>query len=350
MKMAIRLLFLLLLTALHLGAVRAEEKYGTFAEYPQGEFILQEPRPVFRLTKDFVFLDENGIEWIAPKGESIDGASIPKPAWSFIGGPFEGRYLYAAIIHDYFSCSKSRDFDETQDIFWRAMRAAEVDGFKAYYMWFAVQFLGLSPWQVDPSQPIAAPCRGPDTETATIFDRMDDNAKKAAQAKLYAVQRTLETSGGEIVDVVGNSVVRAGSLEALSHVQKLRESAEKGILRADSDLGLFTIPSELEAANPGLVSPWSYGDVSALDEYLAINKIPAEYGVIKQPKFDIKEIQILAPRFDVLTTDKYYRMQRFEVPGMDGSSATPILRWQPQERLERAPFSPLEIPGVQKLR
>ena len=38
--------------------------------------------------------------WTAPKGAKVDGASIPQLFWTPIGGPFEGKYRYASVIHD----------------------------------------------------------------------------------------------------------------------------------------------------------------------------------------------------------------------------------------------------------
>lgn len=304
---------LLLCFAVSLTAARAQENFGKFAEYPQGEFILQEPRPVFRLTKDFVFQDENEIEWIAPKGESIDGASIPQPAWSFIGGPFEGRYLYAAIVHDYFSCSKSQDFDETQDIFWRAMRSVGVDSFKAWYMWAAVRFLGLPRWKVDPANPVASPCRTPDSTTATIFDQMDEEGKERAVAKLTAIKRTLETSNGTAIDVVDGEVVEAGSQQAELLMDRLLEAAQENFVLRQAvinDLGLVTIPTDAELANPNLVQPWGKGDVLELDRYLESRGLPADYAPIEQPKYDMKEIDVLAPRLEFLDIEKAYEFSR----------------------------------------
>src|SRR4051812_20668644 len=44
--------------------------------------------------------DQRGVVWTAPAGSVIDGASIPRALWSFMGGPFEGKYRNASVLHD----------------------------------------------------------------------------------------------------------------------------------------------------------------------------------------------------------------------------------------------------------
>ena len=50
-----------------------------------------------KLLADFAYLDSNQVNWSAPKESVVDGASIPKVAWSAIGGPFEGKYRDASV-------------------------------------------------------------------------------------------------------------------------------------------------------------------------------------------------------------------------------------------------------------
>jgi hypothetical protein len=49
---------------------------------------------------DFMFLDNAGMIWVTFRGVVYDGATIPRFAWSIIGGPYEGKYRRAAAIHD----------------------------------------------------------------------------------------------------------------------------------------------------------------------------------------------------------------------------------------------------------
>src|SRR3954451_307848 len=64
---------------------------------------------LWELTEDLFYHDASKWIWKAPKGYRTDGASIPWPLWSFVGSPFTGRYVKAAIIHDVYCDLKSRD-------------------------------------------------------------------------------------------------------------------------------------------------------------------------------------------------------------------------------------------------
>ena len=52
------------------------------------------------LLQDFWFIDRSGKRWDAPKATIIDGASIPRALWSFVGSPYTGDYRRASIVHD----------------------------------------------------------------------------------------------------------------------------------------------------------------------------------------------------------------------------------------------------------
>ena len=95
-----------------------------------------------RLTEDFIYIDPSGRRWEAPKGSVIDGASIPCLAWSFIGGPFEGNYRNASVIHDVACIERKLPWQDVHLAFYTAMRAANVDQWKARVMYGAVFHFG----------------------------------------------------------------------------------------------------------------------------------------------------------------------------------------------------------------
>ncbi len=75
-------------------------------------------------------------------GLITDGASIPKILWSFVGSPFSGKYVEAAIIHDalYDSCTVSRK--EADQIFYEIMISQNVNKIKAKIMYLGVRIGG----------------------------------------------------------------------------------------------------------------------------------------------------------------------------------------------------------------
>ena len=52
-----------------------------------------------KLLEDFAYVDAAGKRWLAKKGLSVDGASIPRALW-WSGGPYEGTYREASVVHD----------------------------------------------------------------------------------------------------------------------------------------------------------------------------------------------------------------------------------------------------------
>src|SRR5437762_8277243 len=52
------------------------------------------------LITELRYTDPQGVVWVAPIGSVVDGASIPRYLWSIMGGPFEGKYRNASVLHD----------------------------------------------------------------------------------------------------------------------------------------------------------------------------------------------------------------------------------------------------------
>lgn len=100
---------------------------------------------VMELQNDFRYVDPSGREWLARKGAKIDGASIPPAAWPIIGGPFEGKYRNASVIHDVACERRDRPWQEVHRMFYDAMLTSGVGALKAKTMYAAV-LLGGPKW------------------------------------------------------------------------------------------------------------------------------------------------------------------------------------------------------------
>lgn len=103
-----------------------------------------------RLLETFFFKDPDCKVWTVPKGAIVDGASIPQIFWSFIGGPFEGRYRDASVVHDYYCKVRTEPSELVHEMFYHAMLANGVDSNKASAMFYAVSWFGPK-WQVVPN-------------------------------------------------------------------------------------------------------------------------------------------------------------------------------------------------------
>ena len=96
-----------------------------------------------KILADFFYTDKRGRTWKAPKDYITDGASIPKFAWTFVGGPFSGLYLKPAVIHDVLCRMRLVPRKMADKIFLEAMKEEGVNWFKRWYMHRAVRALSL---------------------------------------------------------------------------------------------------------------------------------------------------------------------------------------------------------------
>lgn len=94
------------------------------------------------LLEDFKYTDPKQTTWRAPKGSRINGASIPQTFWAVIGGPFEGKYRDASVIHDVACAEKSQPWKDVHRTFYYGMRCRGVPEGKAKTMYFAVYRFG----------------------------------------------------------------------------------------------------------------------------------------------------------------------------------------------------------------
>ena len=94
------------------------------------------------LMQEVRYTDPNGTVWVAPVGSVVDGASIPRSLWSFMGGPFEGKYRNASILHDVSYDQRNRPPSECDRMFYNAMRCSGVSAVEAKTMYYALLRFG----------------------------------------------------------------------------------------------------------------------------------------------------------------------------------------------------------------
>lgn len=95
-----------------------------------------------KLIKEFVYYDQSNVEWKAPKNSIVNGASIPRLFWTVIGGPFEGKYRSASVIHDVACDKRTRPWRATHEAFYKASRFAGTSEKLAKIMYAAVFHFG----------------------------------------------------------------------------------------------------------------------------------------------------------------------------------------------------------------
>ena len=132
-----------------------------------------------KLLEKLTYVDPYCRSWVAPTGAIVDGASIPKPFWSIIGGPFEGKIR----MHPLSTMSACRErlapWGYLHLVFYYAMLAGGVDLTTAKIMYAAVYHFGPR-W--DPLN--TSPTRGAEAETRRTLTIEDfDKLKLAIQSR-----------------------------------------------------------------------------------------------------------------------------------------------------------------------
>ena len=94
------------------------------------------------LLEMFIYTDPDGKIWGAPQGTVIDGASIPRPFWAVVSGPFEGKYREASVIHDFACAERTRSWKEVHLAFYNAMRCGGFGEVESKILYYAVYHFG----------------------------------------------------------------------------------------------------------------------------------------------------------------------------------------------------------------
>jgi len=129
-----------------------EEKHGHFAS------LAPPPDLVPFGDWDYYYLKDGPLQWFPNAGETFkpvvvpigfvtDLASIPRIFWSELRP--EGRYAYAAVIHDYLYWTQQRPREEADQILKIAMRDSQVRADTIRVIYSAVRLFGASAWKSD---------------------------------------------------------------------------------------------------------------------------------------------------------------------------------------------------------
>lgn len=190
------------------------------AQIPAGRFLgtvktewLRGPQDERRmvLLEDFIYVDPKGRSWTAPKGSKTDGASIPQVAWSFVGGPFDGQYREAAVIHDAYCESKSEPWRDVHRIFFYANRAAGVSEAKSKLLYGAVM-IGGPKWG------------GGESKCFNCHSAGETQLTPDAKGRLTAIPPLTEQDMRQLSDFIANS---SPTLEQIDEYVKVRYPSSK---------------------------------------------------------------------------------------------------------------------------
>jgi hypothetical protein len=122
-----------------LGAEQAH-KWGYYSGLPEARWDSDGRN--MTLLNELRYTDPQGVVWIAPAGSTVDGASIPRSLWSIMGGPFEGKYRNASVLHDVAYEQHNRPWEDCDRMFYNAMRCSGVGAVEAKTMYYSLYKFG----------------------------------------------------------------------------------------------------------------------------------------------------------------------------------------------------------------
>lgn len=117
-----------------------KDEWGRFPTKPKVE-LLDDGREL-RLLEDFAYVDPQGRVWAAKTNSVVDGASIPRPFWAVTGGPLEGEFRNASIVHDVACDAKTEPWEDVHFMFYQACRCGQLPENKAKIIYAAVYHFG----------------------------------------------------------------------------------------------------------------------------------------------------------------------------------------------------------------
>jgi hypothetical protein len=133
------------------GALKQQSKWGHYSGYVEARW--ENDGRTMTLLNELRYTDPDGKIWIAPSGSVVDGASIPRSLWTLMGGPFEGRYRNASVLHDVAYDQKNQPHEACDRMFYNAMRCSGVSAVDAGMMYYALRKFGHH-WKAPKAEPV----------------------------------------------------------------------------------------------------------------------------------------------------------------------------------------------------
>jgi len=169
--------------------------------------LLDDGRKV-KLTKNFEFQDSYR-NWPVPKGVIVDGASIPRILWTVIGGPLDGKYRKASVIHDYYCDQKTQRWDNVHKMFYEACLAEGLDEITAKMMFAAVYMAG-------PRWPMVYHF-GPSQQSADKYNIVDYKTPDVTDVYIQEKLEWIKRENPDIQTIIG---VAATEIDNEGHVRQ----------------------------------------------------------------------------------------------------------------------------------
>ena len=129
----------------HLARKTGNSAFGAFNGDVVATWLIDADGPdrTMRLEADFEYTGPDNVRWPAPKGRTIDGASIPEVFWgALIGSPYTGDFRRASVVHDVACEDKPYTSDVVHRMLYNAMRCDDTNEWLANEIYVAVKLFG----------------------------------------------------------------------------------------------------------------------------------------------------------------------------------------------------------------
>jgi hypothetical protein len=160
-------------------AEKQPNKWGHYSGYVEARW--ENDGRTMTLLSELRYTDPQGVVWVAPAGSVVDGASIPRSLWSLMGGPFEGKYRNASVLHDVSYDQHNRPWQVCDRMFYDAMRCSGVSAAEAGTMYYALRKFGHH-WKAPKAEPVKVGdeivARAEEVRPAIPVNRGDINATR----------------------------------------------------------------------------------------------------------------------------------------------------------------------------
>lgn len=141
------------------------------------------------LLNELRYTDPYGEVWIAPAGSRVNGASIPRAFWTMIGGPFEGKYRNASVLHDVAYEQQTRPWQDVDRMFYNAMRCSGVGAFTAKTMYYTLVRHGRH-WKQPKAQPVGpGPAQPPPDDEIQQWIKTNDPSLEQIEERAKSERR-----------------------------------------------------------------------------------------------------------------------------------------------------------------
>jgi len=180
----------------------------------------------FALEEDFVYEDKKGVAWLAPTDLLTDGATIPTVFWSVIGGPWDGLYREAAVVHDAYCCGQTAPWQDVHRMFYEAMRCSGVGWVQAKTMFYAVWLAGPRWSQLNTSMPAVCKTAAPATSPSRIARQWPKLLKPGVVDQLWQIIHSRQLTVAEARAVARPFFNRTAmsDADAIAFVEALRKT------------------------------------------------------------------------------------------------------------------------------